>query len=123
MPLTEEVPIKCMYGYIHDVMSSDNEKTRNEYYIVRVIVEGIEVIDTNIAAIPLEQTAEELTALYGPPESLIGRRVRIDYTGDNFADGVARVVAPIIPNEGQAMNDSKTRGFQYALAGGSIFNV
>ena len=87
MVIEEGVPIKSMYGYIQEVWQTDQDE--DEYYIVRVSREGgIGVVDTNLPVIPLEQTVEELSSLYGPPSALIGRRVRVIYTGRDFTDGV-----------------------------------
>lgn len=107
--------IKFIYGYIRDVLQIENQ----EIYTVRISTEDtMEEIDSNLSAIPLDQTPEELSSLYGPPSSLIGRRVRVEYTSNSYADGVARIVADFEMRDQTSFNTNKTRAFRYAVAGG-----
>lgn len=116
MPLDEGYPIKCVYAYIEDVFPADGQE--EEFYIVSVSREGtIHHEETEAPIIPLEQTVEELSMLYGAPSALIGRRVRIEYTGRDYTSGVARVVADSIPGGGTQMNKIESRGFRYAVPG------
>lgn len=116
MALDTNVPIKCTYGFIEDIFPASG--LEEEFYIIKVILEATVYHEACEAPmIPMEQTVEELSALYGPPSALIGRRVRIEYTGRDYKSGVARVVADRIPGGGTEMNQINSRGFRYAVPG------
>lgn len=116
MALDPNVPIKCTYGHITEVFPADG--VEEEYYIVQVSLENSVLQDeTEVPMIPIEQTVEELSALYGPPSAIIGRRVRIEYTGRDYKSGIARIVSDLIPGGGTQMNKIKSRGFKYAVPG------
>ena len=116
--LDEGIPIKCVYGYITNIYLAEGEE--DEYYVVGVEREGTTAPDgTPYPTIPMEQTVEELSSLYGPPSSLVGRRVRVDYTGRTFHSGIARVVSERFPGGGTNMNELPGRGFRYAIPGSS----
>lgn len=116
MALDTGVPIKCTYGYIDDIFPA--EGLEEEFYIIKVSLESsVHPTSSEVPMIPIEQTVEELSALYGPPSALIGRRVRIEYTGRDYTSGVARIVSDIVPGGGTAMNQINSRGFRYAVPG------
>jgi len=110
--------VKVVYGYITDIYTGDEEEEQDDYYIVQIQRENtVNPTNSDYEYIALEQTPEELAALYGAPSDLIGKRVRVDYTGRDFRSGTARIVADVVPRGGQSLTEIESRGFRYAVPG------
>jgi hypothetical protein len=107
--------LRVVRGYILQIVSLGEDR----YYKVLVALEGARAGQAvkNARVVTIEEPGEHLAATFGEPEDLIGRRVRIEYTGGNWWRGVARV----IPQQNEALGESldlPSRGFRYAVAGG-----
>lgn len=104
------------YGYIVGAFSSDEEPR----YFVLVLKEFSRVDPRqDPAAIPIEESYEHLAATYGPPENLVGLRVRIEYVGTDWKLGSARIAPPRDVPVRANLTSLPARGFRYAQAGGS----
>ncbi len=103
------------FGFILDVIGDED----NVYYIAIVAKEkNVFPADTQLATLPLTHTTEELNSLFGAPEDIVGRRVRIEYRGSDWRKGACSLtvnsqIAPV----GTSM-EVPSRGFRYAVAGG-----
>jgi len=119
VPNEQAVPghsLRMEYGWIVDVLELPDEE--NEHYVVAVQRERSNFpSEMSTAIIPLEQTAEELASLYGAPEDLIGRRVRIEYAGISIREGICRVVHSGRPERRRGTTEVENRGFRYAVPG------
>ena len=106
------------YGYIVGAFTSDDQPR----YFVLVLKEFSRVDPRqDPAAMPIEEAYEGLASTYGPPENLVGMRVRIEYVGTDWKLGSCRL-APgrEVPVRGN-LTSLPSRGFRYASAGGSSF--
>jgi hypothetical protein len=112
----ERPTIAVQFGYIVDVLTSDDEA-----FYVAVVMREISSpqmpADSNPIMCPLGHPIEELTSLYGEPEALIGRRVMIEYVGSNWGGGVARLTLPRVPTSIGTAMELPSRGFRHAVAG------
>lgn len=107
--------IKSVYGYILDILNMNDEP----YYIALVGPEETYYpVDTQCEYIPLEESPTRLASAYGPPEALIGLRVRVEYYGMRWRTGVARIVPGRNPEATGNLSEMPTRGFRFAVAGG-----
>lgn len=113
--LNSSSELKFVYGYITEVSEIENQS----FYVVKVRTENsLASFETSVPMIPLDQTPEELSSLYGPPSALLGRRVKVEFTGANFSSGVAKIVTGSRLRDETGFNTNKTRPFRYAVAGG-----
>jgi len=83
------------YGYITRVVE-DLEQTSNQN-VIRVNIRFDDAIPDKLASsytrfFVLSNTAEEIAALYS--NEIVGRRVRIDYTGSRPDQGIAHIDNP-----------------------------
>jgi hypothetical protein len=113
--LEEDTRISAIYGHIIDVLSINGQ----DFYIPLVALERtVFGVDSQSHYIPLDETDAQLAATYGTPRDLKGNRVRIEYYGQKWNSGVARIV----PGRGRQPSGNITeipsRGFRYAVAGG-----
>jgi hypothetical protein len=114
---TTDTRVKAEYGYIVDIIAPSPEED-NQYYIAEVAKENSALpSDIYTAIVHMEQTPQELASLYGTPRDLIGLRVRIDYTGNDFRSGVARVVSGRAPTAMGGFTEVRSRGFRHARPG------
>jgi len=112
---SERLTLNVEFGFIVDIIA-DEEET---YYLAIVAKErGVLPADSELAMLPLAHTVEELTSLYGSPQDVIGRRVRIEYRSHNWRRGICFLTAgQAIRGASRAM-EVPSRGFRYAVAGG-----
>lgn len=107
--------LQVEYGYVFDIISLEEQS----YYIAVVGREqGIIPADEDSTVVPLEHSIEELTSLYGAPEDIIGLRVRVEYFGEDWRQGIAKIVSPREPSGVGTSMDVDSRGFRHAVAGG-----
>jgi len=110
----EDRSLKIGYGYIISMMVNEEES----YYHAVVGPEVTRVGLSESAILPLMETPEFLSATYGPPEDLVGRRVRIEYVGTRWQSGTAKIVPERTARPIGNLVDIPGRGFRYAVPGG-----
>lgn len=111
---TQSRSLNVEYGYIIDIVSVGEAR----FFTAMISRERTfrdHLADATVMS--LEQTSEELIATYGSPEDLIGLRVRIDYVGNNWTKGIAKVVGSYTPQDIGHSTDIDSRGFRYAIPG------
>ena len=111
---TYEIPhVRVIYGYIVDMASTPDD---NDLYLPLVRIESLGRPIPE-AFIPLAQPMEQLTAVYGSPRDLIGRRVRIEYQGSKWFLGRATITSTPGDNIPGGEQQLPSVGFRHAIAG------
>jgi len=113
--VTQDRTIRAIYGHIVDMLNMDDQ----DYYIALVAPEESNFsVDIMSHYIPIDESTESLAANYGPPEDLIGLRVRVDYYGTAWRSGVAHIVPSRNRVPPGNTSEMPRRGFRFAIAGG-----
>jgi hypothetical protein len=107
--------LQTVYGHIVEMLNLDDQ----DFYMPLVVLEQSSFAPgSSLNYIPLDDTPEQLAANYGAPRDLIGLRVRIEYFGNSWRTGVAKVVSGRSRQPVGNLTEVPSRGFRYAVAGG-----
>jgi len=117
--------VRIVYGYIVDMVGIDgpyDEESEDPVYYLPLVAKEDDNYHFEVTTSPLRfaDPPDMLAMNYGTPSDLIGRRVKIEYTGNHWEAGVCTVVEGRRISTAQSILEVPSRGFRYAPPGSGV---